>query len=222
MGASVRLHKLTVAAAVAGGIIGALLYVGTGVLGLLLMTVFFISGTAASSWKRSIKEKLNIAEKNKGQRRTGQVFANAGVAGLLASLAIYNSEASRFCTVMIASSFSAATADTLSSELGSVYGKFFYNIVSFKKEKRGLDGVISWQGTLIGLGGSMLIAAVYTIGFGLTISFVWIVVAGTAGNIADSVLGATVERRGMVKNNAVNFLNTLIAAIVGGLLYAAI
>ena len=222
MGAAVRLRKLTEQAAVTGGLLGALLYAGVGAMGLILMAVFFILGTAATSWRRTLKEKAGIAEKNKGQRRAVQVAANAGVAGALALLAVYNAEAFRFCTLMIACSFSAATADTLSSELGSVYGKKFYNIITFKKDKRGLDGVISWEGTLIGVGGSMIIAAVHALGFGWSIAFAWIVLAGTAGNMADSVLGATVERRGMVKNNAVNFLNTLIGALVGGLLYATV
>jgi uncharacterized membrane protein len=45
---------------------------------------------------------------------------------------------------------------------------------------------------------------------------VWLLVAGTAGNLADSVLGATLERRGVLDNNTVNFLNTLTGALVAG------
>ena len=42
-----------------------------------------------------------------------------------------------------------------------------------------------------------------------------IVLAGTAGNLADSLLGALFERGGILNNNAVNFLNTLTAALLG-------
>jgi uncharacterized membrane protein len=48
---------------------------------------------------------------------------------------------------------------------------------------------------------------------------IWIVVAGFAGNLADSILGASLERKGWLKNDQVNFLNTLIAAIIGLLGY---
>jgi uncharacterized protein (TIGR00297 family) len=218
MVASVALKKLTLSGALAGGILGEVIFLGTGWVGLSLLATFFILGTAASSWRRNVKEKTGIAEKNKGRRNAGQVVANAGIAGGLALFAIYNSEASRFCTLMTAAAFSSATADTLSSELGNVYGRKFYNIISFKKDKRGLDGVVSPEGTLFGLAGSVAIALIYAVGFGLSVLVVWIVLAGTVGNIADSILGATMERARLVKNNGVNFLNTLIAAIVCGVL----
>jgi uncharacterized membrane protein len=48
---------------------------------------------------------------------------------------------------------------------------------------------------------------------------VWVVIiSGTAGNLFDSVLGATLERKGYIKNNLVNFLNTVFAALVAYLL----
>ena len=42
---------------------------------------------------------------------------------------------------------------------------------------------------------------------------------GTVGNLTDSVLGATLERQQRLSNNAVNFLNTLVGALVAGLCY---
>ncbi len=74
---------------------------------------------------------------------------------------------------------------------------------------------------MFGVAGSMAIALIYAIGFGLSLIVLWIVLAGTAGNIADSILGATAERARIIKNNGVNFLNTLIAAVVGGVLSIA-
>jgi uncharacterized membrane protein len=58
------------------------------------------------------------------------------------------------------------------------------------------------------------------VGQGWSQNFAWIVVAGTAGNLADSYLGATLERKQLLSNDAVNFLNTAIAALIAYLLYA--
>ncbi len=42
--------------------------------------------------------------------------------------------------------------------------------------------------------------------------------AATFGNLVDSILGATLERKGHLSNNAVNFLNTFAAAALTWLL----
>jgi uncharacterized protein (TIGR00297 family) len=95
-----------------------------------------------------------------------------------------------------------------------VYGKRFFNIITLKPDQRGLDGVISLEGTLIGIAGSCVIAVIYAVGFGWDLNLVWVVIAGTVGNLSDSLLGALLERKHYISNNAVNFLNTLIAALV--------
>jgi uncharacterized membrane protein len=61
----------------------------------------------------------------------------------------------------------------------------------------------------------MLIAVIYIAAYGYSALAWWIVLAGFAGNVADSLLGASLERKGFLKNDQVNFLNTLIAAMVG-------
>jgi uncharacterized membrane protein len=70
------------------------------------------------------------------------------------------------------------------------------------------------EGTLIGVGGSLLVALVTSFGYGWGMHILWIVIAGTAGNLADSILGAALERRGLVPNDLVNFLNTMTGALV--------
>ncbi|MDO7845102.1 DUF92 domain-containing protein [Hymenobacter sp. M29] len=213
---SVRAGKLTTAAAVTGGALGLLIYLGSGFGGLALLTLFFGLGTAASSWRVADKRRLGLAEENKGRRTAGQVVANAGVAGLLGLLAWQYAPAAPLAGLMLAGSFAAATADTLSSELGNVYGRRYYNILTLRPDARGLNGVVSLEGTLLGLAGTAVLAAAYGLGFGWGPACGWLLVAGTAGNLLDSVLGATLERRGWLGNNAVNFLNTLTGALVAG------
>lgn len=216
---SIWFRKLSVAGALTGGCVGWLVYKGGGITGLLMLAAFFIAGTLATAIGRIEKERLGIAEKNKGQRTAGQVLANGGVAALAGLLAWNNPHQMVMWQLAAAAALSSASADTLSSELGSVYGKRFYNILSFKKNERGLDGVVSFEGTLWGIAGSGMIAVIYLAGYGHSVHAIWIVLAGTAGNLADSILGASFERKGWITNNWVNGLNTLLAAVLGIMCY---
>jgi uncharacterized protein (TIGR00297 family) len=210
---SVITRKLTITGSITGGVLGYFIYLGAGYMGIALIGTFFILGSAASSWKLKSKEAAGLAEENKGRRTAGQVVANAGVAGLAGLLAwLFPSHAGEL-RLMMAASFASATADTLSSELGNVYGRRFYNIISFRKDTRGLNGVVSMEGTICGFAGSLIIAGIYALEAGWSMDIFWICLAGTLGNFADSILGATVERKHYLHNNAVNFLNTLIAAM---------
>jgi uncharacterized protein (TIGR00297 family) len=216
---SVKTNKLTVTAALTGGLLGVLIFMGAGFIGIAMIAAFFMLGTIATSWKAKLKEQQGFAEVNKGKRRASQVIANAGVAALLGLLIFMFPEYALLLSVMIASSLSSATADTLSSELGNVYGKKFYNIITFKKDIRGLDGVVSLEGTLFGVAGSVIIAIIYSFGFGWNTNFFIIIASGTIGNLSDSVLGASLERKKYLNNDVVNFLNTLVAALAALLFF---
>ncbi len=216
---SVITGKLTIAAAITGGMLGLLIFQGAGFTGISMVATFFILGTVATSWKNESKVMAGLAEEDKGKRKAGQVLANAGMAGTLGLLAwLFPSKTVMF-RLMIAASLSSALSDTLSSELGNVYGKRFYNMLTFKKDSRGLNGVVSIEGSLFGILGSMIIASVYAFGFGWGIHVFAIVLGGIVGNISDSILGATLERRGVLNNNQVNFLNTFIAAVASLILF---
>lgn len=209
---SVVFKKLTFAAAVTGVLLGLLVFAGAGYTGIALMGGFFAWGVLVTSWQFNYKQQQGLAEEKSG-RNVGQVVANAGVPALAGLLAVLLPAKAALLQVAMAAAFAAAAGDTASSELGNVYGKRFYNILTFKKDKKGLNGVVSLEGTMYGVAGSALIALIYSTGFGINSHILLITVAGVIGNITDSILGATLERRHLLNNNAVNFLNTLIAAV---------
>lgn len=208
---SIYRKKLTIAGALTGGIIGWAVYAGGGLSGLGMLAAFFILGTAATS------------DPVASTRHAGQVIANGGIAALTGGLILLFPSEKEVLFVMMAGSLSAATADTLSSELGTIYGRRFINILTWKEDQKGLDGVISLEGLLIGIAGSTIIALLY----GATHtwnsrSLLVIVIAGTIGNLTDSLLGAALERKGYLSNDTVNFLGTLLAAAAAGLLSCTI
>jgi uncharacterized membrane protein len=58
-----------------------------------------------------------------------------------------------------------------------------------------------------------MVAAIGTVALRGNLTFFWITCAGAVfGLLFDSLLGATLERRGWLNNDAVNFLSTASAA----------
>ncbi|NIG55148.1 DUF92 domain-containing protein [Chitinophaga sp. Cy-1792] len=215
--AAVMKKKLTIGGGIAGFLVATSIYVGTGYLGLLLLAVFFLSAVWATKHKQSYKEALKGIPAHSQQRDAWQVLANGGVAAFVAGILLFELSIKEL-EIIVAASLAAATADTLSSELGTVYGKRFYNILSFKRDQRGLDGVVSLEGTLIGAAGAAMIALIYACFHPRLRDPVIIFIGGILGNYFDSLLGAAFERKGWIKNDMVNFLTTGIAAVIAFIL----
>ncbi|SFD88622.1 TIGR00297 family protein [Chitinophaga sp. CF118] len=207
----IKTKKLSVTASLAAGLIGLLIFTGAGYTGILMLGAFFVMGVLATGYR---KDKKAVKGVHQQQRNAGQVLANGGMAAILATIAIFDHTHANTYIIMLAASLAAATADTLSSELGMVYGRNFYNILTFKREPKGLDGVISMEGTLIGGAGALIIAVIYSFANGIDNTCLIITLAGVVGNLADSILGAALERKHFIGNDAVNFLNTFVAALV--------
>jgi uncharacterized protein (TIGR00297 family) len=117
--------------------------------------------------------------------------------------------------VALAAALAEATADTLSSECGEVLGGQPRLLTTFRRVPAGTDGAVSVAGTLAGLAGAVAVAASAFFALNLTPAHAFVVaLAGVVGLFADSLLGAIPERRGWVNNDAVNFLSTLVAALL--------
>lgn len=202
---SVLAKKLTPWAGMTAVLVGYLIYGGAGWVGECQLFTFFFLSVLATRHKRASKGK-----EHGEMRDTWQVFANGGVAAAVGLLAMIDVPHRAIYEVTIAGSLAAAIADTLSSELGMVYGKRTVNILTMRRDQRGSDGVISLEGTLIGAMGAFIIG-----GFFGWSKPLWIVtMSGILGNVIDSVLGATLERKGIIGNNMVNFLTTLTGALI--------
>src|ERR1700744_3023452 len=162
--AAIYFRKLTPGAGLTGGGVAMLIYAGGGYPGLALLAAFFVLATGATAWRRDEKHNPFSGVKHQERRRSGQVLANGGVAAVVGLWMAVTRAHSHIGLLMMASALSSATADTLSSELGIVYGRKFINIITWGADTAGLDGVVSLEGILTGLAGSCIVAIVYAMG----------------------------------------------------------
>ncbi|CAM2005257.1 DUF92 domain-containing protein [Acanthopleuribacter pedis] len=218
--ASIATRKMDLPGGIAGFVIAALLYLGAGPAGFTALFAFFVLAVGASKWKFAEKTQLGVAQEDGGKRSVRHAVSNGAVAATAATLALLLPQHAAVFTVAAAGALASATADTLSSELGNVYGRRYLDVVTFTSGQRGDDGVVSLEGTLLGLIGAVVIAAVAFWGGAGLWGAAAVVLGGAVGNLADSILGATFQRKDLMTNDSVNFANTLIGAVVTGSLVA--
>ena len=208
---------VTNAGALAGAVSCFVLYVGTGPGAFAaLITVFGLAWiTTRLGYRR--KQKLGIAERREG-RNASQVFANLGVATVCA--AIYAFGHSKFVhneivlLLAISAALSEAAADTVASEVGQAFGEKARLITNWKSVPAGTNGAVSLTGTLAGIAAAGIVSSVCLVGGLLPRRWLAVSVgAAILGMVVDSFLGAWLERRGLLNNDAVNFLSTLVAAV---------
>lgn len=180
---------------------------------LLAMTRF------ATRFGRQLKEGLGLVEGGHG-RNAAQVAANIGLAAIcgvpLTLAAILSNEpVPRVWLVGMVAALGEATADTLSSEMGQVLGGEPRLLTTMRRVPRGTDGGVTILGTLCGIGGAAVVAAVGMPSLGFSTVEAGVAVGSAVlGLFVDSLLGEWVERRGWLGNDAVNTLSTLAAAMV--------
>jgi uncharacterized protein (TIGR00297 family) len=225
-----KLRAATPGGAFAGGTITASLMFSTAVVPYqpwrtALIPVLAVSLLAhfATRLGREEKERLGTAERRQG-RTASQIAANLGVAAIASNalaqswlagvpwLARATSAPMPLFAVGLAA-LAEAAGDTVSSELGQVIGGQPRMITTLSPVEPGTDGAISLAGTLAGAAAAAFVALAGTLALRGDLATFWIACAGGVfGFFFDSLLGATLERRGWLNNDAVNFLSTASAA----------
>jgi len=183
--------------------------------GYLVLLVFFALGSLSTKIGYATKARFRLEQGKGGRRRAANALANGSVAVVCAVFAGLTPHTSVF-VLAFACSLAAAAADTVESEIGQVWGHPTVLVTSFRSVEPGTNGGISTLGTFAGL-----TAAVLTVGAGwqaglysLTVVIPLSLLALSA-TVAESVVGATLERAGLLDNDGVNFCNTLLAALLG-------
>lgn len=190
--------------AAAGGafVLSAGLYVAGGPLFLLLLMVFFFSSTALTRFKASIKDPIErLVHAKGGPRDLVQVAANGGAALIMVVLLALSGQ--QAFAVAAAGAFSACNADTWASEIGILSRRPPVSLLTFRPVRRGLSGGVSLLGFLASLAGAALISATYAayrLATGHPAAMLWqpatlVLLAGLAGSVLDSLLGATLQAK---------------------------
>lgn len=208
---------VSLSGAIAGAVICFVLFASAGPGAFVALVSVFILTWISTRLGYGRKQKLGTAQSREG-RSASQVLANLSISAVCA--AAFAATGNPAFVLATAAALSEAAADTVSSELGQAGSSKARLITSWKLVPAGSDGGVSVAGTLGGAIAAVLVTLV-CVGAGMfplrqtAVS----VMAALFGMIADSYLGATLERRKLLNNNGVNFLGTLIAA--GGALLLA-
>ena len=213
----------TLAAAIAGGLATAALYLATPglktalwpLLALLLLTL------AATRFGRARKESMGMAEGPRG-RKASQVAANLGIAvlasvplGMARMFLVPGALSGTPMRLALAAALAEAAADTLSSEFGEVLGGEPRLLTTLRRVPTGTDGAVSPAGTFAGIAGAILVSIAAALALNFTPGqSALVALAAIIGFFVDSLLGAVLERHGWLNNDAVNFLSGLAAAVI--------
>lgn len=165
--------------------------VGTGGWWTGVALVMFFS-TSSVLDRLSARTRLDQA---RGQRRDWvQVVSNGGVPVLCTIIHAFTGS-----TAWLIAAFggiAAATADTWSSEIGRASASNPILITTGKRVPRGTSGAISARGILASVAGALMIGGITLFVPESSIRITLLVMlAGIAGSVLDSLLGATVQER---------------------------
>jgi len=184
----------------------------------ILLLAFYLLGGAFTRYGYSQKHKLGIAQSHGGRRGYKNVYSNSLVPLVLAiCFGVYGNDVFIFAFI---ASVATANGDTLASEIGETSRSKPRMITTLKETQPGVDGGVTPLGEAASLAGAIIIGLLAT-GMGMAGVFGGVVAAigGFLGTNFDSLLGATLQSRGILSNNGVNLVATAFGALVGGVLW---
>lgn len=207
------MRAVTKGGALAGWFCAFALIVGDGFPLFFCLVTTFVLVALATGHRAMLKAERGLAESRHG-RDAAQVLSNVGVAAACAVMdGFWGPE--RIWGVAAVAALAEAAADTVSSEIGQATAARPRLITSFQQVPAGTDGAVSWSGSLTGAAAGSLVSLVgYASGLISLEAAGVAAAAGVAGMLFDSLLGATLQRRGRLGNNLVNLLSTGFAALL--------
>ncbi len=189
---SYRAKLLTGRGAVAAAALGSLILSAGGAQWALPLLGFFIPSSLISRFSESRRPDISRLPSKNSRRDAIQVLCNGGPGGALAILWIFMKTETIYLAYLGA--LAAAAADTWATEVGTLSSSRPVLVSTFRAAERGTSGAISFSGTMGGLVGAatVCLSAVPWID-GPLAPLSLVLMAGMAGMLVDSALGATVQ-----------------------------
>lgn len=187
--------------------------------GYVVILSYLIVGSGVTRIGKDIKEAKGIAEKRDGARGPENLWGSAAT-GAVCAIGFAIAPSPLWLLGYVAS-LSTKLADTTASEIGKAYGKSTFLITTLKPVPAGTEGAVSLEGTVAGIIGSLLIAAI-GLAVGLLTSpwaLLWCALAAFIATNIESFIGATFqEKYDWLTNELVNGINTTIGAAIAVLI----
>jgi uncharacterized protein (TIGR00297 family) len=187
---------LTFSGTLAALAIGAIILAIGGFGAILVLIIFFVTSTFLSRLPSTTRS-------TEGPRTVKQVLAN-GLAPTLGMVLLWlRPDLREPATLFFFGAIATATADTWATEIGTRFGKSPRSILTLHPVQSGVSGGVTFAGLAASLAGAALIGALSEISFPWSRicelqgspSFLWVTIAGFAGALLDSILGATLQTR---------------------------
>lgn len=202
-------------------ILGIVIWGCLGWQGYVVILSYLIAGSGVTRIGKDIKEAKGIAEKRDGARGPENLWGSAATGAICAIGQVI--APNPLWLIAYVSSLSTKLADTTASEIGKSYGKSTFLITTLKSVPAGTEGAVSLEGTIAGILGSLLIAAIgCTVGL-LTSPWdlLYCAIASFIATNIESLIGATLqEKYDWLTNELVNGINTTIGGAIAALIAA--
>jgi len=198
--------------ATVGVLLATVLYAYAGWPGLVMLGGLMVVGTGVTQLAYTRKEVLGVAEGRGGRRGIGSVVANAGAGVTFAILAVVTPYSEAFTIAMVAA-FATALFDTTATELGQAFARRQVLITTWRAVPEGTTGGVSVLGTLSGVGGATVLAALgWAMGLISGAAVLAVVLGAFFGSTLESFLGATMGKGSRSDHHLRNLANTVAGA----------
>jgi uncharacterized protein (TIGR00297 family) len=203
---------VSISGAAAGTLVGVLILACAGWPAWWLLGVTFLVTTIATKLGASRKTAMGIAEPKQGRRGAGGIVANTAVAAI-AALLIAADPTAPAPRMLFAAALITAGSDSVASEIGKAWGGTARVIWTGRRVSPGTDGAVSMTGTMAGMLSSFVLSAAAAALALINARAVAIVaLASAVASLLEGIFAVTLERRGWLDNDGVNFVATGLGA----------
>jgi uncharacterized protein (TIGR00297 family) len=209
-----RKRWLTTGGSAVGFLCAIAIYLGAFLSGIAVLGVALLLTALSTRFGRNRKVMLGIAEHHDRPRGARSVLANCGVGAIGGVLAAFSPAWSgETGAILLVAGVTAGASDTVASEFGKAFGGRPRTFPTFRLAPAGTPGAVSTAGTIAGFVAAMVIAwPAVTLWLLSADRVALIALSCTAAAFVESALATCFEARGMLDNDALNFLNTFAAA----------